>query len=43
LMATRIKQPQFAPTPITEVPDVVPPEGVTSGAVAPLIDPKENI
>jgi DHA1 family tetracycline resistance protein-like MFS transporter len=43
LMATRIKQPQFAPTPITEVPDVVPPDGVTSGAVGPLIDRKENI
>ena len=43
LMAMRIKQPQFAPTPITEVPDVVPPEGVTSGAVGPLIDRKENI
>src|SRR5438094_7519168 len=35
LMATRIKQPRFAPTSITEVPDVVPPEAVTSGAVAP--------
>src|SRR2546427_3892224 len=45
LMATRIKQPQFAPTSTTtpQIPDVAPPEGVTSGAVAPLIDPKENI
>jgi hypothetical protein len=25
------------------VPDVVPPEGVTSGTVAPMIEPKENI
>src|SRR5438876_2643504 len=45
LMATRIKQPQFAPTSTTtpQIPDVVPPEGVTSGSVAPLIDPKESI
>src|SRR5256884_2227108 len=44
LMATRIKQPQFAPTSTTtpQIPDVVPPEGVTSGS-APLIDPKESI
>jgi hypothetical protein len=42
LMATGIKQPDFsvaksatAPSPI---PDVVPPEGVTSGNVAPLSD-----
>ncbi|HUE62147.1 MAG TPA: TCR/Tet family MFS transporter [Chthoniobacterales bacterium] len=44
-MATRIKQPQFtaASTVSPDVPDVVPPEGVTSGTVAPMIDPKENI
>jgi len=44
-MATRIKQPQFtaASTVSHDVPDVVPPEGVTSGTVAPMIEPKENI
>jgi DHA1 family tetracycline resistance protein-like MFS transporter len=44
-MATRIKQPQFtaASTVAPDVPDVVPPEGVTSGTVAPMIEPKENI
>jgi len=45
LMATRIEQPQFAAAPTTAPPDagVVPPEGVTSGAVAPKIDEKENV
>src|SRR5436190_2445413 len=44
-MATRIKQPQFtaASTVAPDVPDVVPPESVTSGTVAPMIEPKENI
>ena len=44
-MATRIKQPQFtaASTVSHDVPDIVPPEGVTSGTVAPMIEPKENI
>src|ERR1700692_2098095 len=39
-MATRIKQPQFtaASTVAPDVPDVVPPEGVTSGTVAPMIE-----
>jgi MFS family permease len=37
LLATRVEQPQFGPKSTTpsEVPDVVPPEGVTSGSVAP--------
>jgi DHA1 family tetracycline resistance protein-like MFS transporter len=37
LLATRVEQPQFAAKSTTpsEVPDVVPPEGVTSGSVAP--------
>jgi len=37
LMATRIKQPQFPATSTapSEIPDVVPPEGVNSGSVAP--------
>lgn len=37
LMATGIKQPEFKP-PSGSSPDVVPPEGVTSGNVAPLTD-----
>ena len=41
LMATGIKQPDFSTAkspPPDRVPDVVPPEGVTSGNVAPLPD-----
>jgi DHA1 family tetracycline resistance protein-like MFS transporter len=45
LMATQVKQPQFAPASTTAPADagVVPPEGVTSGTVAPMIDSKENV
>jgi DHA1 family tetracycline resistance protein-like MFS transporter len=43
IMATRIEQPRFAAPSATDVPDVVPPEGVTSGTVAPMMDPQENI
>jgi MFS transporter, DHA1 family, tetracycline resistance protein len=46
LMATRIKQPEFAAVPATSVPpttETVAPEGVTSGIVAPLMDQKENV
>jgi MFS family permease len=48
LMATGIKQPDFsaAKTPVPDqIPDVVPPEGVTSGNVAPIADDlsRENI
>jgi DHA1 family tetracycline resistance protein-like MFS transporter len=43
IMATRIEQPRFAIPPAGEVPDVVPPEGVTSGTVAPMIDSEENV
>jgi hypothetical protein len=41
LMATRVEQPQFAATSTTtpQDVDVVRPEGVTSGSVAPFIDP----
>ena len=44
ILATRVEQPQFAEPSATpaETPDFVPPEGVTSGAVAPLIDPPEE-
>jgi len=44
LMATRVEQPEFA-TRSTTTPksaDVVPPEGVTSGSVAPFVDPPER-
>jgi DHA1 family tetracycline resistance protein-like MFS transporter len=43
LMSTRIEQPQFAATSTTtpKSADVVPLEGVTSGSVAPFIDPPE--
>jgi DHA1 family tetracycline resistance protein-like MFS transporter len=43
LLATRLEQPQFAATSTSEIPDVVPPEGVTPGTVAPIVDPGENI
>ncbi len=43
IMATRVQQPQFAEQPTTGIPDVVPPEGVTSGTVAPMLDSQEKI
>ena len=43
LLATRLEQPQYGATSTSEIPDVVPPEGVTSGTVAPMTDPQENI
>ena len=43
IMATRIEQPRFAVPATSDVPGVVPPEGVTSGTVAPLIDSQENV
>src|SRR5437762_3341116 len=43
LLATRLEQPQYDATSTSEIPDVVPPEGVTSGTVAPMTDPQENI
>jgi len=43
LMATRVQQPEFAARSTTtpRSTDVVRPEGVTSGSVAPFIDPPE--
>jgi MFS family permease len=41
LMATGTKQPDFAaakPAVLPPTPDVVPPEGVTSGNIAPLTE-----
>ncbi|HEX4696244.1 MAG TPA: TCR/Tet family MFS transporter [Candidatus Udaeobacter sp.] len=43
IMATRIQQPRFAAPSATEISDVVPPEGVTSGTVAPMMDSPEKI
>jgi DHA1 family tetracycline resistance protein-like MFS transporter len=46
LMSTRIKQDApVAPrsTSIPPPPDVVPPEGIPSGPIAPIMDQKENI
>jgi DHA1 family tetracycline resistance protein-like MFS transporter len=44
LMATRIKQPDFAPASAADtLSETVAPEGVTSGTLAPLVDPKENV
>jgi DHA1 family tetracycline resistance protein-like MFS transporter len=43
LMATRVEQPEMGPTPTTAIPDIGTPEGMASGSVAPIIDPKENI
>jgi DHA1 family tetracycline resistance protein-like MFS transporter len=44
LMATRVEQPQIGATSTSEIPAVVPPEGVASGIVAPLVEPpRENI
>jgi DHA1 family tetracycline resistance protein-like MFS transporter len=44
LMATRIEQPKFTITSKapSEDADVAPPETISSGPVAPIIDPKEN-
>src|SRR5438876_1161664 len=42
LMATRIKQPSFLAGP-TIAPEAMPPESLSSGPVAPLLEQKENI
>jgi DHA1 family tetracycline resistance protein-like MFS transporter len=43
LMATRIEQPQRPESSIAPVPDVVPPEGTPSAAIAPILDSEENV
>jgi DHA1 family tetracycline resistance protein-like MFS transporter len=43
VMATRVEQPVFAVQSATDVPDIVSPEGVTSGTVAPILDSQEKI
>src|SRR5438128_8713988 len=43
VMATRVEQPRFAVQSATDVPDIVSPEGVTSGTVAPMLDSQEKI
>jgi len=44
LLATRLEQPQLGATATaaSESQDVVAPQGVTSGSVAPIIDPSEE-
>ena len=42
LLATRLEQPQMGAPSTSGIPDVVPPEGVTSGTVAPMADPRES-
>src|SRR5467141_2011766 len=42
LMATRIEQPQISQSSIAPVPDVIPPEGTPSAAIAPILDSEEN-
>src|ERR1043166_8893616 len=36
LMATRVEQPEIRPVTTAPIPDVVPPEGMASGSVAPF-------
>jgi DHA1 family tetracycline resistance protein-like MFS transporter len=43
VMATRVEQPRFAVPSAPNVPEVVAPEGVTSGTVAPMLDSREKI
>jgi DHA1 family tetracycline resistance protein-like MFS transporter len=43
LMATRIEQPQRPESSIAPVPDVIPPEGTPSAAIAPILDSEENV
>src|SRR6185436_3182244 len=43
VLATRVEQPRFADQSATDVPDIVSPEGVTSGTVAPILDSQEKI
>ena len=45
LMATRIKQPDFTArsTSTPEPAELAPPETISSGPVAPLVEPEENI
>jgi MFS transporter, DHA1 family, tetracycline resistance protein len=43
LMATRVEQPQLPRTAAGEIPDVVPPESIPSGPIAPIMDSQKNI
>jgi hypothetical protein len=43
IMATQVQQPRFATPSATDVLDVVPSEGVTSGTIAPTLDSQEKI
>jgi DHA1 family tetracycline resistance protein-like MFS transporter len=41
LLATRVEQPEFGAKTTTDAP--LPAEGITSGTLAPLVDPEEKI
>jgi hypothetical protein len=43
IMATRVEQPELPPTSTGPIPDVVPPESIPSGPIAPLVDSQENV
>jgi len=43
LMATRVEQPGLPVTAANDIPDVVPPESIPSGPIAPILDREENI
>jgi DHA1 family tetracycline resistance protein-like MFS transporter len=43
IMATRVEQPELPPSSTGPIPDVVPPESIPSGPIAPLVDSQENV
>ena len=43
LMATRVEQPEIPSASNGPIPDVVPPESMPSGPIAPIIDSEEKI
>ena len=43
LMATRVEQPDIRPVSTGPIPDVVPPEGIPSAPIAPIVDSQEKI
>ena len=42
-MATRVEQPDIQGVSTGPVPDVIPPEGTPSAAIAPILDSEENV
>ena len=43
LMATRVEQPEITSASTGPIPDVIPPESMPSGPIAPIIDSEEKI